>query len=88
MDDDSAVSRLKCGDIGGLEWLVEKHQIKALRVAYLITRDLQSAQEVVQQASLNAYQRIDHLDPGRPFAPWFFRSVINLAITTAHEQER
>jgi hypothetical protein len=39
MDDLDAVRRLKKGDIGGLEILVARYQVKAVRTAYLITQD-------------------------------------------------
>ncbi len=37
--DSKAVSRLKTGDISGLESLVRRYQLKAVRAALLITRD-------------------------------------------------
>jgi hypothetical protein len=40
-----AVERLRSGDIGGLEALVRGHQIRALRAAYLITRDRASTED-------------------------------------------
>jgi hypothetical protein len=39
MDEKQAIQRLKRGDIGGLEFLVNQFQRKSVHVAYLITRD-------------------------------------------------
>ncbi|MBI2916360.1 MAG: sigma-70 family RNA polymerase sigma factor [Chloroflexi bacterium] len=80
MDDAEAVQRLKHRDIGGLETLVTRYQVQALRAAYLVTRDRFLAEDVVQEAFLRLVQRVRSFDDGRPFAPWFLRIVINDAI--------
>lgn len=80
MDERHAVARLKRGDIGGLEALVQRYQVDAVRTAYLITRDRAQAEDIVQAAFLQAYRRIHQFDDERPFAPWFMRSVINQAL--------
>ncbi len=81
MEESEAISRLKRGDISGLECLVMLYQAQALRVAYLTTRDYVIAEDVVQASFIRVYERIDQFDSARPFAPWFLRSVINSAIS-------
>lgn len=88
MQEFEAIARLKQGDISGLESLVRIYQVKALRVAYLIVRDYDLAEDVVQDAFLRAYERINQFDVKRPFGPWFFRIVINLAKRIAVQRER
>lgn len=83
MEEQEAIARLKQGDIRGLEVLVRKYQLQATRTAYLITRDRALAEEIVQSAFLRAYERIGQFDAGRPFGPWFLRSVLNEAIKCA-----
>jgi len=80
MDEVRAIERLKNGDIGGLEFLVREYQVKAVRTAYLITRDVGLAEDVVQESFLNAYRAIRTFDSTRPFEPWFMRSVVNAAV--------
>ncbi len=80
MDEQKAIARLKRGDIKGLETLVRKYQVTATRAAYLITHDRAVAEEIVQAAFLRAYERIGQFDAGRPFGPWFLRSVVNDAV--------
>jgi RNA polymerase sigma-70 factor (ECF subfamily) len=77
MDEREAIARLRRGDIGGLEVLVRRHQHAALRVAFLIGRDAALAEDIVQEAFLRAYARIDRFDAARPFGPWFLRVVAN-----------
>jgi len=88
MEEQAAVARLRQGDIGGLATLVRAYQVRALRAAYLITRDRALAEDVVQAAFLRAYQRIDQFDPSRPFGPWFLRSVVNDAVKAASRHPR
>jgi len=79
MDEHEAIARLQRGDIGGLETLVRLHQVRAVRAAYLIVGDTALAEDVAQDAFLRAYSRIGQFDPSRPFGPWFYRLVVNLA---------
>jgi RNA polymerase sigma-70 factor (ECF subfamily) len=88
MTEAEAIAALKKGNIAGLECLVRHYQVRAVRAAYLITRDLATAQEVVQEAFLRVYERIDQFDAQRPFAPWFFRIVTNDAIKAAKRGRR
>jgi RNA polymerase sigma-70 factor (ECF subfamily) len=80
MDEKQAIQRLKNGDISGLEFLVACHQVKAVRTAYLITRDLGLAEDIVQDSFLQAYRAIRGFDSTRQFEPWFLRSVVNASV--------
>lgn len=80
MDEHQAIQRLKNGDISGLEFLVARHQVKAVRTAYLITRDLGLAEDVVQDSFLQAFRSISGFDSTRLFEPWFMRSVVNASV--------
>jgi len=88
LDEQEAITRLKAGDIGGLEALVRRYQVNAVRAAYLVTRDRSLAEDLVQAAFLRAYERITQFDARRPFGPWFLRSVVNDAVKAAGRQQR
>jgi RNA polymerase sigma-70 factor (ECF subfamily) len=88
MDETEAIRRLQSGRLDGLETLVRLHQQKAVRAAYLIVRDAALAEDVAQEAFLRAYSRIRQFDRGRPFAPWFYRIVVNLAQRAAARAAR
>lgn len=88
MQESEAIAHLKQGDISGLESLVKIYQVNALRAAYLIVRDYDLAEDVVQDAFLRAYERINQFDVKRPFGPWFVRIVINIAKRIAAQRER
>jgi RNA polymerase sigma-70 factor (ECF subfamily) len=83
-----AVSRLKQGDIGGLQALVRLHGQQAVRLAALITRDGQAAEDVVSSSFIVAYERIHQFDGRRPFWPWFRRIVANTALKALGREGR
>lgn len=80
MSDDEAIQRLKSGDMDGLETLVTRYQMKALKTAFLIVHDLQMAEDVVQETFVRLYHHIDRFDVSKPFEPYLMRSVINAAL--------
>ncbi len=88
MDDLGAIRRLKGGDLGGLEWLMGRYQVKAARAAFLITHDAALAEDVVQETFIRVYQRIRQFDVSRPFEPYLMRSVINAALNAIRGNSR
>lgn len=88
MDEKQAIQRLKSGDIGGLEFLVARHQVKALRAAYLITRDFTLAEDVAQDCFIQVFHAIRGFDAGRSFEPWFMRSVVNASVKMLQRSAR
>jgi len=88
MDEKQAIHRLKQGDIHGLELLVNQFQLKAVRVAYLITRDLGLAEEIVQESFVKAYHSIRTFEENRPFEPWFLRNVVNASVKMMQRSAR
>ncbi len=87
-DERQAVDRLRSGDIGGLEVLVQRHQLQATRAAHLVVRDRQLAEDIVCDAFLRCSERIQQFDTSRPFAPWFLRIVVNDALKAAERRTR
>jgi RNA polymerase sigma-70 factor (ECF subfamily) len=88
MEDQIAISCLKQGDLNGLEILVNRYQARAVHSAYLIVYDRALAEDIVQTAFVKVAERIHQFDDQRPFAPWFFRIVVNDALKLAKKQKR
>ena len=88
MDDVQAVRLLKRGDIGGLEVLVARYQVKAVETAFLITQDEALAEDVVQEAFVRISQRIRRFDENRSFRPYLMRSVVNTALNALQKEAR
>lgn len=88
MNEAHIIKRLKAGDVAALATLVRRYQVKAVRVAYLITQDRALAEDVVQSAFIRCYQNIDQFRTDASFEPWFMRSVVNAAIRATKQQQR
>jgi len=79
-DDGGLVRATKRGDLTAFEALVERYQRRATAVAYRLLNNREDAMDVVQDAFLRAYDRLDSLStPGR-FGPWLLRIVSNLSL--------
>lgn len=88
MEDRTAISHIKQGDLNGLETLVSRYQARAVHAAYLVIYDRALAEDVAQSAFVKVAERIHQFDEERPFAPWFFRIVINDALKLARQTKR
>jgi RNA polymerase sigma-70 factor (ECF subfamily) len=88
MNEKQAIDRLLILDPEGLSWLVERCQLKALRVAFLITRERSLAEDVVQDKFTRLPETIRTFDRMRPFEPWFMRGVVNAAIRAVSHRRR
>ncbi len=88
MEERSAIERLKRGDVDGLEPLTRGHYARCVRAAYLVLRDRETAEDVVQGAFARLPERIRTFDETRPFGPWFSKMVVNDAVKAALKRER
>jgi RNA polymerase sigma-70 factor, ECF subfamily len=88
LDDEQAVTRLKAGDLSGLEELVGRYYLRAVRAAYLVTLDHNRAEDAAQDAFVHLERSIRQYDARRPFAPWFLRCVVNAAINAGQRDQR
>jgi RNA polymerase sigma-70 factor, ECF subfamily len=86
--DQQAITSLKQGNLAGLAMLVQNYQIEAVHAALYIVRDPDLAEDIVQEAFLQAYRKISQFDDSRPFGPWFLRIVIHTALKAAGRQKR
>lgn len=88
MNDRQAIAALKRGDIRGLETLVLRYQVEAVRTAYGIVGDAGLAEDIAQTAFLRLTSSIAGFDEARRFAPWFMRIVARDAIAAARRGSR
>ena len=69
----------------GLDFLIQLYYFRAVKTAYLILQDRYAAEDIVQNAFLHAYEKINQLNSDR-FGPWFLRSVVNASLKAARRQ--
>jgi RNA polymerase sigma-70 factor (ECF subfamily) len=88
MDEIEAIAQLKAGNLAALRTLIEMYQVQAVQAAVLITQDRAAAEDIVQNAFLRSYQRIEQFDTARPYRPWLLRMVVNDALKAVARQKR
>jgi RNA polymerase sigma-70 factor (ECF subfamily) len=76
-DEPALVERLRAGDAAAFETLVGRYMRRAFAVAYRLLGQKEDAEDLVQEAFMAVLQRVDTFQAGRPFAPWFFRILVN-----------
>ena len=75
--EDEVIKRCQKGESEAFRWLVEEYGDLAYGTAYLMTNDHQLAEEIIQEAFLDAWQGIKGFKVGSPFKPWFLKIVVN-----------
>lgn len=82
LDEQEALRRSQSGEESGYAGLFERYQHPAWRLAYAITGNQSLADDVTQEAFIQAFRAIQNvrLDPG--FGPWFYTIVANRARRT------
>ena len=86
--DAETMAVLARGDIQALDGLVTRHNDRAQRLAYGVLRDASRTHDVVADAFLAVADTAARFDLNRPFAPWFDRIVIDLAIKDVQREFR
>ncbi len=78
--DQELVNRAQNGDSRAFEKLVEKYMKRIYYLAYRMTRDHDSADELAQESFVKAYQALGSFKPGYNFYTWIYRICVNLSI--------
>ena len=68
--------------------LVNAHKKKALRLAWRYTGDMDEAEDIVQDAFIQAYRSIRNFRGDASFGTWFYRIVVNLSINLVKKKKR
>ena len=76
------------GDEAACARLVGRYQDLALRTAFLITNHRQAAEDVAQNAFINAFRHLRTFDLERSFKPWFLTILTNEARMYLRGQRR
>jgi RNA polymerase sigma-70 factor, ECF subfamily len=68
------------GDVGAFEQLIKKYDRNVFRIAQHITQNREDAEDVVQDAFLKAYQKLDQFQGNSKFYTWIVRIAVNEAL--------
>ena len=71
------VERARGGDVGAFEKLVRQYDRQVFRIANHITQNREDAEDVVQDAFLKAYEKLDQFQGNSKFYTWLVRIAVN-----------
>ena len=81
------VSEVKRGSQAAFSELVKRHQKGLFRLVWRVTRDQSLAEDVVQEAFVKAYQKINLFEERSSFKSWLYRIGINTAHNTLRSRK-
>src|SRR6201987_4394960 len=71
------VNRARAGDVQAYEKLVKQYDRQVFRIAQHITQNREDAEDVVQDAFLKAYEKLDQFQGNSKFYTWLVRIAVN-----------
>jgi RNA polymerase sigma-70 factor (ECF subfamily) len=82
------IQRSLNGDLEAWGEIVSRYKNAAFGVAMAIVRNRADAEDVVQDAFIRAYQRLDRYDLSRKFSTWLFAVTANVAKNALRRRRR
>jgi len=88
LSDEQVVAQVVAGQTALFEVLMRRHNERIYRAARAIVRDDREAEDVMQQAYVNAYAHLRQFDGRAKFSTWLTRIAVNEALARARKQGR
>lgn len=82
------VLRAQDGDVAAFEELVDRHQGRLFRIGYLVLHDRMDAEDIVQEALVLAWRRLDLLEDPTAFRGWVSQITHRAAIDVVRRTAR
>ncbi len=87
ISDAIAVERTLAGEREAYRVLVERHSRRVYQLAYRMSGNGQDAEEIVQEAFLRAYQKLQQFAGNANFGTWVYRIAANYAIDRMRQRK-
>jgi RNA polymerase sigma-70 factor (ECF subfamily) len=75
--DVALVARVRGGDLSAYDLLVRKYERQLFRIAQHITQNREDAEDVMQDAFLKAYEKLEQFQGNSKFYTWLVRIAVN-----------
>lgn len=85
--DHEAVRAVLAGDKNAYEELVVRHSQSLFRVAFRITGNEADADDVVQEALIRGYRKLDTFESKSNFGTWIYRIAVRCAVDRIHSRK-
>ena len=86
-NDQAAIRAVLSGDTKAYEALVVRHTGKLFRVAFRITGNEADAEDVVQEAFLLGYRKLESFESRSDFGTWIYRIAVHCALKKVRGSE-
>jgi RNA polymerase sigma-70 factor, ECF subfamily len=77
--DQQLVEDVRAGDRSSYSELVKRHQKGLLRLSMRFMKDLDLSQDIVQEAFIKAYEKLNLFEGRSSFKSWLFQIAVNVA---------
>jgi len=88
LSDQEVVSRVLGGETALFEVLMRRHNQRVYRAARAIVRDAREAEDVIQEAYVNAYVHLSQFDGRAQFSTWLTKIAVYEALARVRRQRR
>lgn len=88
MKDSAIIEKVLAGEAQPFEMLILKYQSRLFATVLNVVKDRELAEDMVQEAYLKSYQKLDTLKNHDQFYPWLKRIALNLALNHFERAKR
>lgn len=88
ISDEEVVQRVRAGETHLFEVIMRRYNQRLYRVARAVLRDDAEAEDVVQQAYVNAYRHLEQFQSRAAFSTWLTKIALYEALARARRQGR
>jgi RNA polymerase sigma-70 factor (ECF subfamily) len=86
LTDEEVVERVRAGDTALFEILMRRHNQRVYRVARAVVKDETEAEDVMQQAYINAFVHLNQFEQRSQFSTWLTRITVYEALARRRKQ--
>jgi RNA polymerase sigma-70 factor (ECF subfamily) len=79
ISDIDLVEKIRAGDRKAYSMLVRRHQVGLMRLSMRFVRDIDVAEDVVQESFIKAYERLASFEGRASFKSWLYQIAVNTA---------
>lgn len=88
LTDNELVQEIKTGNRKAFSEIVKRHQKSLLRMSLRFVRDLDMAEDVVQESFIKAFEKLNAFEGRASFKSWLFQIAVNTAKNKLRERRR
>ena len=86
--DSAIIEKVLAGDAQSFEMLILKYQSRLFATVLNVVKDRELAEDIVQEAYMKGFEKLDTLKNHEQFYPWLKRIALNLALNHFERAKR